>query len=89
VVRKLIRCKIIMTEKLRKREKDNPWFKCNIKTNKPRYTPYTSYMFWLLMWPPSGRCITKNTHIKILPKLLEPMQWYKVLNLKNNAMYYF
>jgi hypothetical protein len=63
----------------------------DIKTNKctyvyesVSYTLYTSYIFRPLMWPSSGRCITKNTYIEILQTLMEPTHIYKILNFKKN-----
>jgi len=34
------------------------------------YTPYTSYMFRAVMWPFSGKCITKDKYIEILHAVL-------------------
>jgi hypothetical protein len=33
----------------------------------------TAYMFRQLIWPSSGRCITKNKYIEMLQKLREPI----------------
>jgi hypothetical protein len=33
-------------------------------------------MFQQLMWPSSGRYITKYTCMKILQKLMDPMHWF-------------
>jgi hypothetical protein len=49
------------------------------------YTLYTCYMFRPHMRPSLGRRITKNTYLKILHKLVEPMHWYKILNFKNTV----
>jgi hypothetical protein len=41
----------------------------------------TSYMFRPLMWPSSGRCVTKDKYSEMLQKLCEPMQC-KLSNIK-------
>jgi hypothetical protein len=42
--------------------------KCTLVYGSLLYTLYTSYMFRPLMWPSSGRCITKDRYIEILQK---------------------
>jgi hypothetical protein len=61
----------------------------DVKTNKCMqvyknilYTPYTSYMFQWLMWPSSGRCITKDTYVAILQKFLNQCTDIKYYILK-------
>jgi hypothetical protein len=45
-----------------------PWFFITYLGAPVLYTPYTSYMFRLLMFPTSGSCITKDTYIEVLQK---------------------
>ena len=45
------------------------------------YTPLSSYMFRPLMWPSSGRCITKYRYIEILQKFstkAHVVKYYKI-----------
>ena len=44
-------------------------------------------MFRPLMWPSSGRCITKNMYVEILQKFLEPMHMYKIQDFNNNTWF--
>ena len=47
-----------------------------------------SYLFWPLLWPSSGRCITKDGYYKILQKVHEPMHRCKILNFDNTWLPY-
>jgi hypothetical protein len=38
----------------------------------------TFYMFLPLMWPSSGRCVTKNKYTEMLQKLCEPVHMYDI-----------
>ena len=61
----------------------------DVKTNKCTqvyksilYTPYTACMFQWLIWPSSGRCITKDTYVAILQKFLNQCTDIKYYILK-------
>jgi len=51
------------------------------------YTLYISGMFQPLLWPSSGRWVTKDRYIEISQKFFSQLHRYKILNYKNNTWF--